>query len=75
MPIRLRKLIGTFLLVIFVITYALVAMALAVRIIPDQTSVWAFLFFIVGGVLWILPAGVIVWWMQKPDRPKEISSR
>lgn len=68
MPIRLRKLLGTVLLVSFVVLYALCIMALAVRIVPDQTSVWAFIFFVVGGVFWVIPAGVIVWWMQKPDK-------
>jgi hypothetical protein len=26
-------------------------------------------FFVVAGLIWVIPAGALVVWMQKPDRP------
>ncbi|MEL6311683.1 MAG: DUF2842 domain-containing protein [Pseudomonadota bacterium] len=26
-------------------------------------------YYVVAGLLWVLPAGVVVWWMQKSDEP------
>jgi hypothetical protein len=67
LPIRLRKLIGTVVLVAIVILYALVAMALAVRLLPG-TAWWVQLaFFFVGGFLWILPSMLVIRWMLRPD--------
>lgn len=69
LPMRLRKLIGTVLLVAIVILYSLIAMALAVRILPG-TAWWVQLaFFFVGGFVWILPSMLVIRWMVRPDGP------
>jgi hypothetical protein len=66
---RLRKFIGTIVLVVFVCLYALTAMTLAAARLPG-TSGWVQLaYFIVAGLAWVIPAGALVYWMQKPDRP------
>ncbi|WEZ83821.1 DUF2842 domain-containing protein [Rhizobium sp. 32-5/1] len=71
MPVRLRKLIGTFLIVILVIVYALAATTFATLLLA--TSPWwvhlAYFFF--TGLLWILPAMLIIKWMAKPDKRAE----
>ena len=65
---RMRKLIGTFALFFLIITYALIATAIAVTRLADA-SPWVHLaYFFVTGILWVLPAMVIVSWMLKPDR-------
>ncbi|TIM15369.1 MAG: DUF2842 domain-containing protein [Mesorhizobium sp.] len=71
MPIRLRKLIGTILLVALVIVYALVASIVAVAQLAESGP-WAhFLFFLLSGMLWVLPAmGIIKWLILEPPRPK-----
>ena len=34
-------------------------------IIESKSMQW--LYFLVAGLLWVLPAGLLVRWMQKPD--------
>jgi hypothetical protein len=68
MPGRLRRLIGSILLVTLVIVYALVASAVAVARLAEA-SAWAHLaFFLFSGLLWVLPAMFIVSWMLKPGK-------
>lgn len=70
MPVRLKKLIGTVLLVALVIIYALLATTIAIAHL-SQSSTWVhLLYFLVTGVLWVLPAMFIIWWMAQPPRPK-----
>jgi hypothetical protein len=70
MPVRLKKLIGTVLLVALVIVYALVATLFAVARLGDTGPVVQFSFFLVSGLLWVLPAMGIIKWMVKEPRPK-----
>jgi hypothetical protein len=65
---RLRKLIGTIALLALVICWALFAMALAqgrVGALSASGQVLAYLFL---GLVWIVPAGALIWWMQRPGR-------
>lgn len=68
---RLRKLIGTVLIIILVIVYALVATTVASLTLA--TSPWwvHMLYFFFTGLLWILPAMLIIKWMEKPSKPKD----
>lgn len=70
MPIRVKKLIGTILLVLLVVLYALVATTVAVARLADSGPLVHLLFFVVTGVLWILPAMGIIKWLMVPSRPK-----
>ena len=70
MPIRLKKLIGTILLVALVIVYALVATMVAVAQLSQSGPLVHLAFFLFSGVLWILPAMGIIKWMILPPRPK-----
>lgn len=67
MSASLRKLIATILLLVFIITYALVVMVLANTMLPPNSKWTELVFYAVAGLLWVLPAGVIVKWMHKPD--------
>ncbi|MBK3746103.1 DUF2842 domain-containing protein [Paraburkholderia aspalathi] len=70
MPVRLKKLIGTFLLVGLIVIYAIVATIIAVAHL-GEASAWVHLvYFLISGVLWILPAMLIIWWMAKPPRER-----
>jgi len=64
---HIRKLIGTLVLVPFICLYALTAMVVATRLLPDLSTAGQAVFYVVGGVLWILPAGVLIKWMSKPQ--------
>ncbi len=63
----LRKLIGTVLLFVLVILYALVAMTIATARLADSSAWVHLLYFFITGILWVLPAMAIVSWMLKPD--------
>ena len=71
MPIRLKKLIGTFLLVALVVIYALLATMIAVAQLAESHWAVHLVFFAVSGLLWILPAMVIIKWMAGPKPAQE----
>lgn len=66
---RVRKLLGTIVLVVFVALYALVVMIIASAKLPGTPGWVQLVFFLIGGLLWVIPAAGLVSWMQKPDRP------
>ena len=66
---RLRKLIGTAAMIVFVVVYALVAMALA-QSRPVQDAAWyvqPFLYAIIG-LAWVVPLLPLIKWMAREDR-------
>ncbi|MCO5083987.1 MAG: DUF2842 domain-containing protein [Rhizobiaceae bacterium] len=66
MPVRLRKLIGTVLLVLLVIVYAIVATVFAVAQLAESGPLIQFSFFLFSGLLWVLPAMLLIKWMVGP---------
>jgi hypothetical protein len=66
MPIRIRKLIGAVLLLILVTVWALLAMAVAQFAFASSNSLGAWVFYVVAGLGWVLPAMPIVSWMSRP---------
>jgi len=68
MPIRLKKLIGTVLLVFLVIVYAIAATLVAVARLGHSGSLVHFAYFLFTGFLWVLPAMVIIKWMLTPSK-------
>ncbi len=69
MPLRLKKLVGSLLLVALVIVYAIVATIVAVAQLAEAGPLAHFAFFLVSGLLWILPAMAIIKWMLGPPQP------
>ena len=70
MPIRIKKLIGTVLLIVLVVVYSLVATMIAVSQLSQSGPLVHLAFFLVGGLFWILPAMAIIKWMmiEKPAK-------
>jgi uncharacterized protein DUF2842 len=67
MATRTRKLIGTVVLLVFLAIYALLAVAIGAGRIT-LVSHWAQLaYFVAAGLLWVIPAGLLIRWMQRPD--------
>lgn len=66
MPLRLRKFIGTIFIICLVLLYAVLATSIASAYLG--TSPWwvHFLYFLLSGLLWILPAMLIIKWMAGP---------
>jgi hypothetical protein len=67
MPVRLRKFIGAILLITLVITWALVAMALAQAPAIKANGVIEVIYYVIAGLAWVLPAMPLVRWMSRPD--------
>jgi hypothetical protein len=63
-----RKLIGAAVLAVFVPFYALTAMSIAGARLPGTSVLTQTIFYAVGGLLWVIPAGLIILWMQRPER-------
>jgi hypothetical protein len=69
MPVRLKKLIGTVLLITLVCVYALIATLIAVSQLGSSGPVVHLAYFFFTGLLWILPAMAIIKWMvSEPKR-------
>ena len=66
MPDRLRKLVGSVALVVFVCVYALTAMTIAAAKLPGTSGLTQLVYFVVAGLAWVLPAAALVAWMVKP---------
>ena len=66
MGVRTRKLIGATLLLVFIPAYAIVAITVAVARLPETSVLTHTLFFAVAGLLWVIPAGLVIRWMQRP---------
>jgi hypothetical protein len=61
---RLRKFLGTVLLLSFSVIYFGIVMALAIPR-PDTTSLGAELtYYAIATIIWMVPAGLILRWMQ-----------
>lgn len=70
MTIRTRKLIGAVMLLALVVIYTMLAMAVAVVLQVNQASKFAeFAYYVVAGLLWVLPAGAIISWMARGASP------
>lgn len=64
---RNRKLIGTVALLVLVIFWALFGMLVAqgrVVELPSYAQIFVFLFL---GLVWVLPAGLLIRWMARRD--------
>jgi hypothetical protein len=70
LPLRLKKLIGTVVLVALVIVYALVATTVAAARLGESSPLVHLAFFFFTGILWIVPAMGIIKWLMLPPRPK-----
>ncbi|ASS53515.1 DUF2842 domain-containing protein [Rhizobium leguminosarum] len=68
MPIRLRKFIGTILIIVLVLVYALVANTIAVATLGNAPWWGHLLYFLFTGLLWVLPAMVLIKWMAGPPQ-------
>ncbi len=67
MPIRLRKFIGTILLLVLVAVWSLLAMAIAQFPVIAGSKWLQFAYYVIAGMGWVLPAMPLVKWMLRPD--------
>ncbi|MEW6639917.1 MAG: DUF2842 domain-containing protein [Pseudomonadota bacterium] len=68
MKIRVRKLLGTIILLVLVIVWSLLAMAFAQAPFIAQSRLIQLVYYVVAGLGWVLPAMPVVSWMSRPDK-------
>ena len=66
MAVRTRKLIGTVVLLAFLTGYALVVASIGAGRITTATPLAQLAFYFVAGLAWVVPAGLLIRWMQRP---------
>ena len=66
MSVRSRKLIGTLVLLVFLAVYALVVASIGAGRITTAPPLTQLAFFFVAGLAWVVPAGLLIRWMQRP---------
>ena len=72
MGARTRKLVGTILLLVVLIIYALAVMLAAAAVLPDSGKLVELIFYAVAGIAWILPAGYLIKWMYASPPEKSL---
>ena len=62
-----RKLFGTVVLLAFLAVYILIAAAIGSGRISEARGAFQFVYFLVAGLLWVVPAALLIRWMLRPD--------
>lgn len=62
---RLRKLLGSLALLLFLLVYAAVVATLASSERFFLNPWVEFLFYFVAGLAWVPPAAALIWWMEQ----------
>jgi hypothetical protein len=65
MHVRLRKLIGTVAVLVFLIVYCLAAMALGVLVTSHRGAAAQLIYFLAAGFGWLPPVMLIIRWMVR----------
>ena len=65
LPSTVRKIIGIFLIVAFMALYALIAVTVAGATIATAPWYVHALYFLLTGLLWVVPAMLIISWMAR----------
>lgn len=72
MPQRLRKLIGTVLLLTLMSVWALGAMVIAQGRVTELHWALQTVSYIFLGMFWVVPAALLIRWMERPDRKPSV---
>jgi len=68
MPRQVRTFIGAVVMLAFVTTYALVAMALAQgKLVQNSPGLVQAAYYVVLGMAWVLPLMPLIKWMERRD--------
>ncbi len=65
-----RRFVGSVALVTFLAIYVFFALAVGDVIVATKSGLVQFVYFVVAGLLWVPPAGLLVKWMYAPVRPR-----
>ncbi len=62
----LRRALGSLGLLVFLLIYVFFAMAIGDVIVASKPGWVQFVYFVVAGLAWVLPAGWLIRWMYAP---------
>ncbi len=71
MPVRVKRLVGSFIIVGLVIFYAFFAMTIATYRLAGTAWWQQLLYFLLTGILWVAPAMFVISWMERPPRRRD----
>lgn len=60
-----KKLIVALVILVWLPVYALLAMAVGIRILPHASGIVEFFYYLVAGMAWIVPIGLMLPWMSR----------
>ena len=67
---RIKKLIGTLFTLVWLVVYSLIAVGIAVRVLPHANGLVTFLYYLLAGTLWTIPVGLLLPWMHREPKAK-----
>jgi hypothetical protein len=67
---HVKKLIGTLITLVWLFVYALIAMGIGVRVLPQANWLVELFYYLLAGTLWIIPVGLMLPWMYREPKPK-----
>jgi hypothetical protein len=66
MRVRTRKLVGTVVLLLFLLVYAVAVASIGAGRVTEASPLFQFAYFVVAGLAWVVPAGLLIRWMARP---------
>ena len=68
MNLRTRKFLGTLLTLLWIVTYALIMMAVGGVFILGKGTTAELAFYVIAGLAWLPVEMAIIRWMSRPDK-------
>jgi hypothetical protein len=65
---RAKKFIVAVLVLLWLPVYALLAMAVGIRVLPHAGPIGQFIYYAVAGMAWIVPIGLMFPWMSREPK-------
>jgi hypothetical protein len=65
---RIKKLIGTIVILLWIPIYALLAMRVGLAVLPEANPFLELLYYAIAGTAWIIPIGLMLPWMSREPR-------
>lgn len=67
---HIKKLIGTLIILVWLVVYSLIAMGVGAHLLPHAGGIVTFVYYLVAGTVWIIPVGLMLPWMHREPAKK-----
>jgi hypothetical protein len=71
MSLRIRKLVGTILLLVTLVAYSWIMTSIAITVLPQANKWIELVYYMVAGLAWVVPAGFIIHWMHREPAKRD----